>query len=81
MKRSAKQVIHQMADDLMCRQNDPDKMTKLIVLESIASKMSWMFLFSKIKNYRNAPPVSYSPANGITENVSQDERRIPWWQK
>lgn len=51
-RRSAKQVITDLVAEIMARPSSPDNDLKLTILETVASRMSWMDLFNKIR-YRN----------------------------
>ena len=48
-RRSAKETVHDLANEIMARPPSPDNDQKLAVLETIASRMSWMDLFNKIR--------------------------------
>ena len=48
-RRSAKETVHDLANEIMARPASPDNDQKLKVLETIASRMSWMDLFNKIR--------------------------------
>lgn len=51
-RRSAKEVIHELAREIMQRPKTMENDAKLTVIETIASRMSWMDLFNKIR-YRS----------------------------
>lgn len=51
-RRSAKETVHDLANEIMARPASPDNDQKLAVLETIASRMSWMDLFNRIR-YRH----------------------------
>lgn len=51
-RRSAKDVIYQMAAEIMARPKSMENDAKLTLIETIASRMSWMDLFNKIR-YRS----------------------------
>lgn len=51
-RRSAKDVIYAMAAEIMARPKSMENDAKLTLIETIASRMSWMDLFNKIR-YRS----------------------------
>lgn len=59
-RRSAKDVIHDMAQELLARHECADTRTKLLLIETIASRMSWTDLFNKIR-YRTKPVQTWQP--------------------
>lgn len=50
-RRSAKTIVEDLASELMARSNDPLAKTKLITLETIASRMGWNDLYYKLRNH------------------------------
>lgn len=63
-RRSAKAVVHELAEKWLNAQPSLEREQKLDILETIASKMSWFDLFSEIK-YHRLPVVK--------------EQKRPWW--
>lgn len=48
-RRSAKQTIEELANEVLKRPESPENNSKLDLLETIASRMSWIDLFNRIK--------------------------------
>jgi len=51
-RRSAKQVIEDLTEEILRRPKCDQNSAKLDLIESIAIRMSWTNLFMKIKNHR-----------------------------
>ncbi len=48
-RRSAKQTVEEMANDLMRRPECAETKAKLDLIQTICSRMSWMDLFNRIQ--------------------------------
>lgn len=55
-RRSAKEVVSNYANELLARPDSPDNEAKLLVIETIASRMSWVDLFNKIRYREKVKP-------------------------
>lgn len=59
-RRSAKQVIQELTGELLNRPKSLETDAKLILIETIASRMSWMDIFNRIR-YRNRTQQTWTP--------------------
>lgn len=50
---SARQVVEQLAEELLERQGDPGRDYKLMALEVVALRMNWKPLYEKLR-FRNS---------------------------
>lgn len=48
-RRSAKQVIQELTGELLTRPSSPENEAKLVLIETIASRMSWLDIFNRIR--------------------------------
>lgn len=65
-RRSAKEVIHDLANEILARTTDADRKAKLIVLETIAMRMGWNDLYNKLRF-----------KSGIHHETIEEK----WWQR
>lgn len=74
-RRSAKGTVVEMADAMLKRVNDPQVHTKLDVLQTLASRMSWNDLFNKLQNRQK-----YMKAAEL-QSPDDEKSSEKWWQK
>ena len=56
-RRSAKEVVHDYANELLNRTTDKDATTKLLAVETIAYRMGWTELYNQLRfRKRSAAP-------------------------
>lgn len=48
-RRSARQIVQDMANELLARSQDPQRDAKLDAIESIAYRMGWTQLYNRIR--------------------------------
>lgn len=58
-RRSAKSTIEQYANELLARKNDPERDSKLLAIETVASRMGWVELFNRIRFREKTEPVEH----------------------
>lgn len=66
-RKSAKEVIHDFATELLNRTSDPDRRAKLVAVETIAMRMGWNDLYNKLRF-----------KSGLHQSETAEEK---WWQK
>jgi len=69
-RRSAKDVIIQYTNELLLRPLDNDTKAKLLAIETIANRMSWMDLYNRLRFRKDQVVVQEA-----------QEKPEQWWQK
>lgn len=76
-RRSAKEIINDFANELLNRTSDQDAPAKLTAIETIAFRMGWNELYSKLRYRKRNQIVNQNQP----EQFPEDEIREPWWHK
>lgn len=69
-RRSAKEIVHDYANELLARGNDKDQAAKLLAVETIAFRMGWNDLYNRLRFRQRQAPAA-----------QPQEREEQWWQK
>lgn len=57
-RRSAKEIVHDYANELLGRGNDKDAPAKLLAIETIAFRMGWNDLYERLRFRQKQAPAA-----------------------
>jgi len=75
IRRSAKDVIVTLTNELLTRTNDKDAPIKLLTIETIAYRMGWNDLYDRLRFRNRNVQIQQEPIE------TSNEKPEPWWQR